>query len=65
MNIIEQIRTDKENLLIEVARLIREFEDKHEVVRVQKIEYGRYKLDERWRNNGDSWVTMEVKIEGI
>ena len=40
MTIVDQIKEDKEALRVEIQRLIQEFEDKHQIVKVGDIKVG-------------------------
>lgn len=65
MNIIEQIKEDKAVLEATIAKAIREFEDKHQVIQVVHVNVGRFNTGPNWKNNGQSYCQLSINIKGI
>lgn len=65
MNIIDQIKEDKAALEATIAKMIREFEDKHQVIEVTEAKVGRYHTGANFRNNEQSYCRLSITIQGI
>lgn len=63
MNIIDQIKADKERLREDITRLIQEFEDKHQVVQVGDIHV--YKGSLSGPYYGKVGISFPCSINGI
>jgi hypothetical protein len=64
MNIIEEIRNEKQQLESIIAKQIRAFEDKYECLSITEINIGRYP-NAQFDNYNQTYAKINVKIEGI